>query len=302
MDAVIKSSSEFTSFAEFYKNSGYADFQQEHRSGGSFGVEMLEVDQGAHEFIDPPFSVLSIVGLVKTRGKAEVDFGDGWTKPFEILPNHYGPQPSHQECKFRIQAAHTVLVATVPADAVNRQLRNVGISEDPFRSLYTRFSSDPSGLGHLRGMWNAMKIGGPANNLLVGAYVIALLGLMMVEAKDIQNFAAAPALDNPRLARVVDYIEGHFSKPLLTIELAAISIMSPVHFGRSFKAATGYAPHHYVTLRRIEHSRRMLLSKSLAITEIAYLCGFASPSHFSTTFSKVVGVAPSAFRASRIDE
>jgi AraC family transcriptional regulator len=296
MDAVVKSSSEFSSFSEFYKNSAYADFKQEHRSGGSFEVGMIEVDQDGHELIDPPIAELFIVGFVKTSGKGELDFGDGWTKPIEVRPNMFGPQPMNQECRFRIEASHTVLVACVPAHVVNRQLNNVGIFEDPFRSLYTNFSNDTNGLSHLRGMWNAMQIGGPANNLLVDAHVISLLGLMMVEAHDVQKFIAAPTLDNHRLAQVIDYIETHFSAPLLTTELASIAAMSPVHFNRSFKAATGYAPHHYVTLRRVEHSRRMLQTKSLAITEIAYLCGFASPSHFSTTFNKIVGQSPSEFR------
>jgi AraC-like DNA-binding protein len=297
MDAVVKSSSEFSSFSEFYKNSAYADFKQEHRSGGSFEIGMIEVAQDGHELVDPPIAELFIVGLVKTIGKGELDFGDGWTKPIEVRPNMFGPQPINQECKFRIEASHTILVASVPAHVVNRQLNNVGIADDPFRSLYTRFSSDPMGLHHLRGMWSAMQIGGPANNLLVDAHVISLLGLMMVEAQDVQKFTAAPTLDNARLARVVDYIEAHFSAPLLTTDLASIAAMSPVHFNRSFKAATGYAPHHYVTLRRIEHSRRMLQSKALAVTQIAYLCGFASPSHFSTTFSKIVGRSPTEFRA-----
>jgi AraC family transcriptional regulator len=297
MQAVVKSSSEFTSFLEFYKNSAYADFKQVHRSGGSFDIGMIEVDQDGHEFTDPPIAQFTIAGVINASAKAELDFGDGWTKSFNLYPNSFGPQPMNQECKFRIQAGHKLLVACVPAHVVNQQLNNVGIFDDPFRSLYANFSSNPNGLGHLRGMWNAMQIGGPANNLLVDAHVISLLGLMMVEAKDVQKFVAAPTLDNLRLSRVVDYIETHFSAPLLTTELAAIAVMSPVHFNRSFKAAMGCAPHHYVTLRRIEHSRHMLQSKSMPVTEIAYLCGFASPSHFSATFSKIVGSAPSEFRA-----
>jgi AraC family transcriptional regulator len=300
METIVKSSAEFTSFTEFYQNSAYAHFPQEHRSGGSFGVEMIEVDQDGHEFVDPPIAQIAIGASVKATGKAELDFGDGWTKPFEVRSGSFGPQPMNQECRFRIQAEHSLLIAFVAEAVIHQQLANVGIFEDPFRSLYARFSSDPRGLAHLSGMWNAMKVGGPANNLLIDAHVIALLGVMMVEAQDIQRFVAAPTLDNRRLARVVDYIEVNFGSPLLITELAAIALMSPVHFGRSFKSATGYAPYQYLMLRRIEHSRRMLRNKALAITEIAYLCGFASPSHFSVAFSKTVGSAPSVYRSSTL--
>jgi AraC family transcriptional regulator len=298
METIVKSSSEFTSFSEFYQNSAYARFPQEHRSGGSFNVGMIEVDQDGHEFVDPPIAQLAIIGLIKASGKAELDFGDGWTKPFEVRDGQFGPQPMNQKCHFRVQANHTLLAAYIPSAVIHQQLINVGIFEDPFRSLYAQFFKDSRGLAHLSGMWNAMKIGGPANNLLIDAHVIALLGLMMVEAQDIQRFVDAPTLDNHRLARVVDYIEINFAAPLLITELAAIAVMSPVHFGRSFKAATGHAPYQYLMLRRIEHSRRMLRNAALPITEIAYLCGFASPSHFSAAFSKSMGSAPSFYRAS----
>lgn len=245
----------------------------------------------------PPLAQLTIAGVLKASGRAELDFGEGWTKSFEVRGGVFGPQPMNQECHFRIQAGHSLLCAYIPACAIHQQLANVGIFDDPFRSLYARFSSDSRGLAHLSGMWNAMKIGGPANNLLIDAHVIALLGVMMVEAQDIQRFVSAPTLDNRRLARVVDYIEINFGAPLLITELAAIAMMSPVHFGRSFKSATGYAPYQYLMLRRIEHSRRMLRNKALAITEIAYLCGFAGPSHFSAAFSKTMGSAPFIYRS-----
>jgi AraC family transcriptional regulator len=300
VETVVKTSTEFASFSDFYLNSAYSDFRQEHRSGGSFDVGMIEVEQDGHEFIDPPIAQLSIAAALKASRRAELDFGDGWSTPFNVRDGSFGPQPSSQACRFRVEASHTLLIASVPANVVSQLLDNVGIVDDPFRSLYARFSNDIRGVTHLKGMWSAMQIGGPANNLLIDAHLIALLGIMLAEAQDIQRFAAAPTLDNLRLARVIDYIEAHFGEPLLTSELASIAVMSPVHFGRSFKKATGYAPHHYLTQRRIEHSCRMLRNGVLSITEIAYLCGFANPSHFSTAFNKAMKVTASAYRSNFI--
>ncbi len=202
----------------------------------------------------------------------------------------------NQECRFRIKHPHQLLVATIPAHVVHDQFKSVGIVGDPLRSLYARFSPDPKGLAHLRGMWNAMKAGGPANNLLIDAHAIALLGLMMIEATDVNKYVNAPTLDNPRLSRVIDYIEVHFGAPLQISNLAKIAAMSPVHFGRSFKQAIGHSPYQYLINRRVEHSSRLLRAGTLSVTEIAYLCGFASPAHFSTLFCKSVGVPPSKFR------
>jgi AraC family transcriptional regulator len=296
METVISASSEFASFQDLYMNSAYAAFEQEHRNGGSFDVGMIQVEQDGHEFIDPPIAQLAIVGVLKTPNFAEFDFGDGWTDSIRFQENIFGPQPANQECKFRIKGRHSLLAAYIPESIVRKLLDNVGVSADPIRSLYAKFSNNPDGMNHLLGMWNAMKLGGPANNLIIDAHVIALLGLMMVEAEDNQKFVAAPKLDNPRLSRVIEYIELNFSAPIRVTELASIAVMSPIHFGRSFKIATRFAPYQYLTARRIEHSRRMLRSKQQTITEIGYICGFASPAHFSSVFTKVVGKTPSAYR------
>jgi AraC family transcriptional regulator len=300
MEPIVKSSSEFSSFSDFYRNSAYSEFRQEHRTGGSFDVGMIEAEQDGHEFSDPPIAQFAIVGVIKASKRAELDFGDGWTRPFEVREGLFGPQPMNQWCNFRIEAGHKILAAYIPAHHVTAQLDKIGIENDPYRSLYARFSSDPAGLAHLSGMWRAMEIGGPANSLLIDAHVIALLGLMMVEAQDVRRFVAAPVLDNVRLARVIDYIETHFGEPLLITDLAAIAVMSSVHFGRSFKAASGQSPFQYLICRRVEHSARMLRSSSLTITEIAYACGFANPAHFSTVFSKMMGHSPTSYRIHRL--
>jgi AraC family transcriptional regulator len=298
MEAVVKSSLEFKSFTDFYRNSAYADFPQKHRQGGSFEVSMIEVEQAGHELVDPPIPQFAIVGVIQGCSRAEVDFGDGWTNPMKSIDGGmFGPQPMNQECRFRISGTHKLLCAFFPGSVVGKLLSNVGIFDDPFRSLYARFSNDIQGLAHLKGMWHAMKTGGPANNLLIDAHVISLLGLMLVEAQDIQQYVAAPSLDSRRLARVVDYIEMYFGEPLLTSELAAIAAMSPVHFNRAFKLATGYSPYQYLVRRRIEHSCRMLRSATLSVTQIAYLCGFAGSSHFSTVFAKALASSPSAYRS-----
>jgi AraC-like DNA-binding protein len=296
MEPKVTSSSEFASFHDYYKNSAYATFEQEHRNGGSFNIDMIQVEQDGHEFTDPPIAQFSIVGILQASKSAELDFGDGWSNVHNLRGGLFGPQPANQECKFRIDNCHSLLAAYTSETIVKNLLYNVGISADPFRSLYARFSPDLEGINHLQAMWQAMKMGGPANDLAVDAHFIALLGLMMVEAQDKQKFVAAPKLDNPRLSRVIDYIELNFGAPIQLKELAAIALMSPIHFGRSFKRATNFSPYQYLITRRLEHSTRMLRSSQYTITEIGYACGFASAAHFSTVFTKLIGATPTDYR------
>ena len=294
--AQVASSSSFASFSEYYQNGQLSHFPQEHRTGGSFGLQMLKVDQEADEFTDPPIDQVSIVGIRTTSARAELDFGDGWTSETTVYPGFVGPQPANQACGFRIRDASHLTAVFAPAKLVGRHLDEVGIAGDPFRSAYATLSHAPHVMQKMEAIWLALEEGGPANNLLVDGLFLALLGQMLVEQTDRRAFAAVPELGTPQLDRVVDYIEAHFDAPLLSAELAGIAGMSLAQFGRSFKAATGATPHAYVTLRRIEHAKRFLHGRDLTLTQIAFCCGFSSAAHFSSVFRRVTGNTPSAYR------
>ncbi len=107
------------------------------------------------------------------------------------------------------------------------------------------------------------------------------------------------ALDARRLRRVVDYIEAHLGEDLSIEALADVACLSPFHFARAFKAATGTAPHRYLTGRRIGRARALLAEGRLPLAEIAEICGFSSQPHFTYWFKRLVGATPGAYRESR---
>src|SRR5262249_54643144 len=65
---------------------------------------------------------------------------------------------------------------------------------------------------------------------------------------DPSAIARAPTngLFGERLRRVREYIEEHLADPLNLDQIAAVACLSPYHFSRSFKQATGVGPHDYV--------------------------------------------------------
>lgn len=106
------------------------------------------------------------------------------------------------------------------------------------------------------------------------------------------------ALSRDRLRRVLDHIEDALEDGDLSLaELAAIARLSPFHFSRAFKAATGRAPHQFVLARRVERAKALLARRDLALAEIAYRAGFASQAHFSTAFRRATGTTPARYRA-----
>jgi AraC family transcriptional regulator len=102
-----------------------------------------------------------------------------------------------------------------------------------------------------------------------------------------------------RLRRVVDRLHARFEHGVTVEELAELAGLSPSHFAHAFKAATGEAPHRYHRRLRVEHAKAMLAADDLPLAEVALACGFASQSHFTTTFRDHVGVPPGRWREER---
>jgi AraC-like DNA-binding protein len=55
----------------------------------------------------------------------------------------------------------------------------------------------------------------------------------------------------------------------------------------------------YMTEQRIERAKKLLSETGLRIADIAPRTGFASQSHFTSTFRKLVWTTPKAFRDTR---
>lgn len=102
-------------------------------------------------------------------------------------------------------------------------------------------------------------------------------------------------LDERRLKRVIDFIEAHLGSSLSLDRLADVAAMSPFHFARSFKAATGSTPHAFVLARRVERAAALIRMSPVPIASAAAATGFVSLPHFRRHFRDHWGLAPGDF-------
>jgi AraC-like DNA-binding protein len=93
-----------------------------------------------------------------------------------------------------------------------------------------------------------------------------------------------------------DLMDLRFADPLDLDQLASQAGFSKFHFARAFKDAYGETPANYLTRRRVERAKDLLRSANLTVTEVCMLVGFSSLGSFSTRFSELVGMSPSAFQ------
>lgn len=104
---------------------------------------------------------------------------------------------------------------------------------------------------------------------------------------------------NPReqlIKKTTDFLINNYSCDLSLEDIAKRVYISPFYLQRIFKEEMKMSPAQFLTKKRIEAAKELILHTSLSITVIAYEVGFKSSSHFSTLFRKSVGLSPSDYR------
>ena len=179
--------------------------------------------------------------------------------------------------------------------------------EDHLPSFDPRNVHYVSGLRDTSLMWLARAVGGELQQQSsAGQLLVETLGLGLADriiqsytgGVAMRSFPLAPtgALGATRLRRVLDYIEDNLTSNLAIKGLASVACLSPYHFARSFRAATGMAPHAYVSRRRLALAKRLLSETDRPLAEVALACGFSSQSNFTKAFTGATGAAPGAYR------
>jgi AraC family transcriptional regulator len=139
--------------------------------------------------------------------------------------------------------------------------------------------------------------GGPGSTFLADSLarsiaVYLLRNLLRVPSAKPQAIAPPAAV-----LRAVALMRARLADSISLDELARAAGLSPFHFARQFKAATGHPPHDYHIRLRIDRAQELLRTRGREwnLAAIAHECGFADQSHFSRQFKRVVGVPPGEF-------
>ncbi|WDT84516.1 helix-turn-helix transcriptional regulator [Alteromonas sp. 009811495] len=109
------------------------------------------------------------------------------------------------------------------------------------------------------------------------------------------NTAANAKFGQSDLAKIDDYIQHNIGNAITIEALADLVFCSKYYFLREFKKSVGETPYQYITHHRIEHSKRLLLTSSLSLSDIAHQMGFNDQSHFNRVFKQHVGLTPKQF-------
>jgi AraC-like DNA-binding protein len=92
-------------------------------------------------------------------------------------------------------------------------------------------------------------------------------------------------------------MDARYREPLDVPSLARAAHVSPAHFSREFKRTFGETPHQYLLTRRLERAAELLRKTDHTVAQICFDVGLASVGSFTSSFGRVYGMTPTAYRA-----
>ena len=99
------------------------------------------------------------------------------------------------------------------------------------------------------------------------------------------------------LLRARDLADARYFEPLGVDDLAQAAGLSPAHFSRQFRQAFGESPHQYLLTRRLERAAALLRTTDRSVADICLSVGLTSVGSFTTSFGRMFGMSPTAYRA-----
>jgi len=173
-----------------------------------------------------------------------------------------------------------------PGSAIRTAVGDISFLDDP---VISSFGS--SVVGALRG-------GAPDFYAQAAAqWLAAHLLLGPSRGSEWRQSLAYQRISDPRLIRVLEYIEAHLSDRLDLRVLSREAGISTFHFAALFSKAMGATPHRHVQHLRMEAARSMLRDTDKSTLEIALTCGFGSASHFASAFRRQFSKSPTEYRS-----
>lgn len=119
--------------------------------------------------------------------------------------------------------------------------------------------------------------------------------LIMIERYCTDNVENSLSSSYKVAENISKYIRENYNEDLSLANLSVEFSMTPTYLSRFFKKSTGISLNEYINIVRIKEAENLLKNSDMAITEVAFACGFNDSNYFSSVFKKAKGITPKKF-------
>ncbi len=240
--------------------------------------------------------------VLVTAGRATIEVADGsrWRRA-DYVPGRLGMTAPGRSSTLRWRTTasqlhrtlHVYLPGAVMRDVAEQMWsRDLRVHDLPD----TLSTDDPLIEATMRAMCDAARAG--ADDLYAES-ALNFLAVHLLTAQLGESARPEPVPEDARIRTAIAFMHDNLALPLSLADIAATVDLSVFHFMRLFKVCTGEPPRQFLTGLRVDAARQHLERRELAVSDIAHLCGFSSPSHLAAAFRRRMGMSPTAYRAVR---
>ncbi|RVU55183.1 helix-turn-helix domain-containing protein [Anaerosphaera multitolerans] len=129
--------------------------------------------------------------------------------------------------------------------------------------------------------------------------ILIELGKTMIKKYSDSLTSMVKISKNSIIKKALEFVNKNYYNKITLKEIANSLHVSKNYLCYLFKKKTGYRFCEYVNILRINRAKKLIVESQKNFDYISFDCGFASQSHFSSTFKKYTGITPSEYKNSK---
>jgi AraC family transcriptional regulator len=275
----------------------YSHAVREVRPAGRTGAIMMLAEQDAGDWSDAPVPDLVIGQALHYPVPSRIDLGAGTFRTTPMRKGEFICAAPGAGTAIEVEGPHIIRITAVPyAELCALVGEDGGLPSDgDFGRLHAGTHWDRTMATLLERLWVESLAGNPYGSLWADGTLLQIAARLL-RLRDGHVRATRGGLASWQLRRVTEYLVANLCQDVGLAELAAVAGLSPAHFSRAFKQATGRSPVQELIAIRMERAQELLADPKRPVIEVAALCGYESPSAFATVFRRRTGVTPTEWR------
>ena len=207
---------------------------------------------------------------------------------------HYGYSKENTDCSFLVVVVHPSLLGVETSVGKEYFDLKFGSEAEDCLLLTDHFAWQGEAIKTIRLVYEEMQ----RDDMNPLRLISGITALCANVSEHIKTFSSRQTDTHAWLAvwKMTGFIQSNYARKITLSDIAAAGSVCRSKCCILFGQYIGQTPNAYLTQYRIGKSGEMLRETNMSILEIAWACGFQSPSYFTQVFHQYIGMTPREYR------